>query len=336
MAKNKKTENKKNFFNTGLNKYISKMSKLSLMLIVFIFVGLWVVAFQLVKNKTDVYLITPAYQHSFYEDDISSSASVIAIRTYDENDEEKLVYRIIINNEGRLVEGKDPKYRITSCRSSAGLVEKINETDVKDMQYFSEQSASTPISHYFTINSTEASHPKYIYERIQYKKGSEDKVFSYKEEIELQPTTNDIEKFDIAYNNVGDATLMNIKENDIKIGSLQLKSLYADDYDRYNCGLRVILNDRNIKFHIDVQSWIINEDGEYLPFIGVYNYNSQSSTLSLNNYYIYPQTKAKYLCAKITYYSDNSENGIVMYYKQDFNKLATTFSTTAESVDGNW
>ena len=74
-----------------------------------------------------------------------------------------------------------------------------------------------------------------------------------------------------------------------------------------------------------MQSWIVTEDGEYLPFIGVYNYTGVSKRFSNSGREIDERLKPEYIAVKVVYRDETNKQEYVSYLKQDITKIKGTF-----------
>ena len=83
-------------------------------------------------------------------------------------------------------------------------------------------------------------------------------------------------------------------------------------------------------FHIDMQSWVVTKDGEYIPFIGVYNYTGPSKRFTSSGKEINEKDKPAYIAVKVVYTDETNKTEYVSYIKQDITKIKGTFSTNQE------
>ena len=81
-----------------------------------------------------------------------------------------------------------------------------------------------------------------------------------------------------------------------------------------------------------MQSWILTEDGKYLPFIGVYSYSQQKTNYSQTGINVYKQLKPEYIVAKLRYYF-NENDYQDYYFKQSFDKLPSSFQSSPNAAD---
>ncbi len=340
--KNKEKEIKENTFFQKVNNNINKLSKTSLILIVFVYAIALACVYALF-NTNDDYIVTPNYKHVQFDENINPQISIVAIRNFDSNNKMTLKYQISANIYGRISEESeiDPYYQITNFKMSASTVENTKSKKENSVYYFQEQNSyKTPVTHSYTIdNSTVDQHPSIFYVLLQYKKAGVEKISTFKEEVMLQPSSNDIEKLENYYLNNGSlVSSINFKnKSDVVIGNLQFIS--TDVGTEYNAGVKISMKELSYatRHHIDMQSWIETSTGEYLPFVGVYSYSSQKSQYSQSSKSINKQLNPKYICAKLKYYYSDTEYD-EFYFKQDITNLADAFSSTplvGDDLDNN-
>ena len=321
-----------------INKRISKLSKLALILILTIYALALVGIFALVNaNKT--YLVVPEYEHVYWDQQLNPQITIIGRRTFDEDNKMTLKYSVNVNVYGRInaESNVDPGYALTDFKMSAATVENVTSSVPNKMYYFTEYTTyHTPTTHYFTLdNSSVDQHPSTLYTMIQYKKSGKSAISTFKEDVFLYPDANDISKVDEYYASSGssDATSRNIKgKNDEVIANIQFTS--SDQGDFYSSGVKITMTNLgySYKHHIDMQSWILTSDGKYLPFVGVYSYTQQKSNYSQSGISVYKQLNPQYIVSKLRYYF--SENDYVDYYfKQDITKLPASFTTAPSAAD---
>ncbi len=362
----------KGFFNWKINVAISKLSNIMLFLFIVLYLVIVILGASVTKKAISAvdkangenyadYIFVPEYEHKFYNNEINTHFAVIAQRTYDSDEKESINYRTIFYNQGRYINGTEPGYRFESFTAKAGLVSDIKNTEINDMYYFTEQKGSTSTSHNYTINNSSGEkNPKYMYFRLIYRSESELREANFYEEIWLTPSKDDIAKFNDIYNSeikgknaeylqytessdpeasnnaigvLNQIKNLNIRNSDdARVGTFQIVATRDEEQKRYSCVVKCNVDNRTNPYHIDLQTWIENENGEYLPFIGAYNFSSDHDYYSSGSYSIYDQTKAKYLCAKVVMY-DKEGSATVSYYKQEIGMLFSSFVIGNDGVD---
>ena len=76
------------------------------------------------------------------------------------------------------------------------------------------------------------------------------------------------------------------------------------------------------------------ENGEFLPFIGVYGYTNQRSNYVQSGRELYKELKPKYICIKtVQYFGERNLDFKVDYFKQDLTKLSDSFTSNPNVGD---
>lgn len=325
--KNTKTE----FSISKINRIIGKINKTGLILIVLCYIVILSFALSMI-GKDISYVTEPNYDHQYYNNEISPQISIVGVRDFDDNKKESLKYSVSVNIAGRQVNNVDPGYKITSFRMFASTKNEITNQLPDGTYYFTEHNTySTPITHNYSINNSEVGqHPSTFYVRLEYEKDGGKKVTTFKENVFIQPTSNDIDGMDSWYHANIDTTVsaINIKPSDdgASVGVVEFQSYDdSENKDIIKAGLRIKITDTNLsKFHIDMQSWIITKDGKYLPFIGVYNYTGPSLRYSNTSKDINKNLKPEYLAAKVVW-TDAKGVQHENYFKQKIDQINDNF-----------
>ena len=344
--KKEKNNQKTEFSIAKINNIIGKMNKTSLVLIVICYVGVLLFALNMIKSDF-VYLNEPNYEHQVYNEEISPQISIVGLRTFDENDEQTLKYSISVNVSARYdAGGTDPKYKITNFRMFASTKAKLTDDNPNSTYYFTEHTTfSTPITHTFTVdNEYKGQHPSTFYVRLQYETNNGTNIETFKENVFVLPTEQEKSLMSEWFNNNYEegkkisAININASKSENPVGILEFQVRKSTDEDKkgiYDTGLRIRITDTNVeKFHIDMQSWIVTKNGDYLPFIGVYNYTGPSLRYTNTYREVDERLNPEYIVAKIVY-RDKNTNKIeeVSYFKQKFTNINETFSTNVETGD---
>lgn len=343
----KNNKERKEFSITNINKIISKINKTGLILIVACYVLILVLALNFV-GKDISYTYEPDYAHQYYNEEISPQITLVGVYDVDDDRSYTTKYSISVSISGRKIDSKDPNYKISSFKMFASTKKELSSSKVDSTYYFTEHTTySTPITHTFTLNSSsEKQHPSQFYVRLQYEKGDVTKVETFKEEVYLQPTSDDIDGMDAWYEeNKSVAGLssakiygINSQSDDSSVGKLEAQC-YMDSEDGkqtgiYKAGLRVSLNDNaKDKFHVDMQSWIVTKKGEYLPFVGVYSYTGSSKQFTKSLVDLDGGLKPEYIVAKVVYRDSDNKSEYTSYFKQNIEEINTAFGSTQEPGD---
>lgn len=338
----KENNNQKTEFSINkINRIISKINKSGLILIVVVYIVILSLALGMV-GKDISYVNEPNYEHVFYNKEISPQITIVGVRDFDDDHgHAHTKYSLSVNVAGRLIDGKDPNYKINSFRMFASTKSDITDAKPSSTYYFTEHTTySTPVTHTFTVDSSDAGvHPSTFYVRLQY--DNKDKPATFKEDVFLQPTADDIDGMDDWYHlntekSPSAANILAFNDQTAPVGVMEVQAYKeTDDEDKYTgkylAGVRLTVNDKiNEKFHIDMQSWIVTEDGEYLPFIGVYNYTGVSKRFSNSGREIDERLKPEYIAVKVVYRDETNKQEYVSYLKQDITKIKGTFSSNQE------
>ncbi|MBO7079447.1 MAG: hypothetical protein J6W64_06530 [Bacilli bacterium] len=328
---------KQNIF-SKLNSKLEKLSKTTLILILVVYALILGGVYALV-TVTRSYLVTPEYEHVYFDEHVNPQITIIGRRTYDDEDKMTLKYSVNVSIYGRINASStvDPGYSLTDFKMSAATVSSLTSKSPSNMYYFTEyKTYTTPTTHYFTIdNSSVNQHPITLYTMIQYKKGSNTAISTYREDVFLYPEASDIAKIDEYFSLASseNATSRNIvNKNSEQIANVQF--IASDQTSSYSSGVKITMQNLgyNYKHHIDMQSWILTEDGKYLPFIGVYSYSQQKSNYTQSGISIDKRLNPKYIVSKVRYYFSDGEYSD-FYFKQSFDKLPSSFQSAPSAAD---
>lgn len=343
--KNQKTE----FSISKINRIISKINKTGLILIIAVYVAILSFALSTVGKEIS-YITEPNYEHQFYNKEISPQITVVGVRDFDDDHgHAHASYSVSVNIAGRHVDSKDPNYKIESFRMFANTKEELIDNELSGTHYFTEHTTySTPITHSFTMDGThDAGHPSTFYVRLQYDKEGNQKVTTFKENVFLQPTSDDEDGMSDWYVINSDkkpsaANILAYNDQTNPVGVIELQAYKDTDEDgkytgKYLAGVRITVEETvKENFHIDMQSWIITEDGEFLPFIGVYNYTGPSKRFTNSGKEIDERLKPRYIAAKVVYRDETNKTEYTSYIKQEITSIKGTFTTNQEvGVNGD-
>ena len=193
MKKENKIQ-KTEFSITKINRIISKINKTGLILIVAVYVA--ILSFALSTVGKDIsYINEPNYEHQFYNKEISPQITIVGVRDFDDDHgHAHAKYSVSVNVAGRQIDSKDPNYKISSFRMFANTKTELIDKNLSGTHYFTEHTTySTPITHSFTMDNGDhdAGHPSTFYVRLQYDKDGTEKITTFKEDVFLQPTSDD-------------------------------------------------------------------------------------------------------------------------------------------------
>ena len=321
-----------------INRIISKINKTGLILIVVCYIGLLSCLLSMVGKEIS-YVSEPNYEHQFYNKEISPQITIVGVRDFSEGSSQpNTKYSVSVNIAGRHIDSKDPNYKINSFRMFANTKKELTDTKLSSTHYFTEHTTyTTPITHSFTMDgASNAINPSTFYVRLQY---DGNKVETFKEEVFLQPTEIEKDKLENWYQNnleTSPSAANILCSADKPVGVIEVQSYVDKDENgkstgKYLAGVRLTVNDDiTDNFHIDMQSWIVTANEEYLPFIGVYNYTGSSKRFTNSGKNIDMKLEPEYIAVKVVYKDKTNNEEHVSYFKQDITKIKGTFSTNQE------
>ena len=137
----------------------------------------------------------------------------------------------------------------------------------------------------------------------------------------------------------GNKDLIKALEKGIVPPTINYKEKDEDNKEtgKYLAGVRITVDEKNNeKFHIDMQSWVVTADEEYIPFIGVYNYTGPSKRFTNSGKEIDERVNPQYIVVKVVYRDETNKTEYASYIKQDISLVKGTFSTNQEvGVNGD-
>ena len=335
-----KDEKKTDHSLNRLNNILKKLNKTSLIGIVVIYILLLAFLLYVIKPRDNYVTFPENYMHEFWNEELSPQITIVANRTVNDN-KVSLRYSITSNTIGR-GESADPHYKL------------LSDDKPDAMYYFTElTSYTTPITNSFTLdNSSKNQHPLTMYARLEYTVDKVKHIASFEEPIMLQPTDSEkteMQKvYDDKYSKYPELAAA-ISKSGPREGTIQF-SLSEKESDKhiYYSGVSIKINDKKTNnYHIDMQSWIITKSGEYLPFIGVYNFSSQRDDYRQSNREIDKRLEPEYICCVLKYTTaakDDSpkeldKQDVKIYYQQKIENLHEYFDaspkTEPEELDDN-
>jgi hypothetical protein len=177
------------------------------------------------------------------------------------------------------------------------------------MRYFFEASKSgysIPLTHHTTVtNFKSVGFSKYFIKVIYNQILDEDNVSKVLRISEEVLTLGKKELNDEAFNN---------SEVDL---SFKIKDINEDKYEGF---ITVDPLDKEAKYHINLQSWLVTKDGKIYPFLGLYNYSHQAKFNPSYQSTIYKNLNVDYIYAKLEC-RDLDGNISRIYYKEAIGNL---------------
>lgn len=338
-------ERKKEFSISSVNNVIGKLNKTSLSLIIIVYICILAIVLSFVGTNIS-YVTEPKYDHVFYNDEITPQISIVAKRTVSSDNNINLKYNFNAYITSRYVDSTAPKLDITNFRMFAITTDSLTNQNKLSNYYFTEQSDyTTPVHHTYTIDNTSVNqHPVNVYVRLAYKSDGEKQIATFKEPIMLQPTNEDKKMLnqwyelnkayydgDTKVSGKSAVDIYGLNDKTTSQGTFEIAAYKDSDSKDYTVNIRVKINNQMTKkFHIDLQTWIINDQDEYLPLIGAYNYSSQVSMYT-NQVDIPAQVKPKYLALKLIYRDQNNTEYNTIYLKQEISEIKESLSTNPDT-----
>ncbi len=297
-----------------INEFVIKLNKSSFMFIIIAYMLLLTLLVVIITPSKN-FIVVPAYQHVVYNDEITPQITLVGIRTFDDDGNMSLRYSVQAKMQGRFNENNvDPKLEIIRFQMSSFL-------ENKKMYYFTEQeNRTTPISHTYTMTTTEVEEniPDQFFIKINYKnKDGESKIATFLENVMLDMPQG------VTYSSVNNIT----SSADPNKTEVDLDFYATKNEEAYLASVSIMVNDMTKKYHIDMQSWVVTESGEVLPFIGVYGYSDQKYSYTLSNREVSLQLKPKELYSYLRYEVEDSNKNVTVKtiaYKTLFSELSTT------------
>ncbi|MFA5543005.1 MAG: hypothetical protein WC008_02930 [Bacilli bacterium] len=293
-----------------INEFIIKLSKSAYMFLIIGYLLILTLLIVLITPKYS-YIVIPQYEHVVYNEDIFPQITLVGLRSFDENDKMTTRYSVQAKLSGRLNEdNNDSKLDILRFQMSAFLT-------TNKMYYFTEHTnRQTPISHTYTMSSTdtEKNIPDEFFIKLRYKDSSgQEKAASFLEDVMLERP---------AGNYTSNTKIFSTTSPDN--ADLELRYRVTQNDTAYQTSVSIIVRDQTEKFHVDMQSWIYTEAGEYLPFIGVYGYSDQKYNYTLSNREVNLKLEPQEIHTYLSYYVEG-DNGVVdkktLLHKASFESL---------------
>lgn len=307
---NKKNNHNPNITKENIFNFPNKINILTIFLI-FILYGLLLFSITIMIFPKDVYSIKLNYEPSTYNEEINPFIFVrgTAIEVKKENSETEIVNETRIFAYIRnLGSNKISKARfIYSGLDSSGV-----------MRYMVESSANgstVPTSHVSSIavRPGGGDFDKFFI-KIRYNIGEDEKVetktLTLSEEV-LHLTKREIKSKKFSSDNtISEILTFNLTFSDKGSGTTQ-----------YESNFEIKMNDET-KFHyLNMQSWIVTEDGEIYPYLGLYNYRDKKSFKPSYITYVNKYIQPKWIYAKVEYTDVETNEMTHLLYKVSVDEL---------------
>lgn len=272
----------------------------------------------------------PKYEHILYQNNINQYIHFTTYRRYkrDTDNSFNVSYGVSVTNTSS-EEGEDNiRENLKFSMSALTVLDK--------MYYFSDMSGfNTPISHSYSMQKLEVDKtyntdyidqtPKAFFINTSYQKTVLDAQnnitkewvsHSLKEELMLELIENN--------KNIYSST-------DVSVDGLFTIIIEVDknpqsEVERYSTKFTIDVPDKTKRYHIDMQSWLVDEKGDSSTHVGVYGYkDSLKNYVSMGRIPIDARFNAKCLYIKVNYY-DELGNNETLLYKNDLENLVTSIN----------
>lgn len=306
---NKTQKNTPNFTKENILNFPNKINIITIFLI-FILYGLLLFSLAVIIFPKDNYSIQLNYEPSTYNEEINPFILVrgTATEVKKDNNETEIVNETRIFAYIRnLGSNKITKARyIYSGLDSSGV-----------MRYLVESSANgstVPTSHNssITVRPGGGDFDKFFI-KVRYNIGenenAETKVLTLSEEV-LHLTKRELKSKNFSTDN----TISEI---------LTLNFTFADkgSSTQFESNFEIKMDDETTFHYLNMQSWIITEDGEIFPFLGLYNYRDKKSFKPSYITYVNKYIQPKWIYAKVNYTDVATNEVCQLFYKVSINEL---------------
>lgn len=300
----------------SINDFILSLNNSAFMFIFIAYLGILLLALFIITPKKS-FIVVPNYEHNTYAEEIVPQITLVALRSKESDGSISLRYNVSAKLHGRLDENNaDPRYPIDRFQMSASLTN-------NQMYFFTEQKdRTTAISHTYTMSTTDLNEniPETFFIKLNYRDlDGEKKIDTFKENIMVDLpaatyTTNNKIKHMAGGNEV----------TDLEVSFIAKKEA---DNNRYLVSVWINVSDMTKKYHVDMQTWIVTEDGQELPFMGVYGYSDQRNSFYLSNREVILDLQPKEIYCRLVYYNVEENKIEYVNYKQELSKLPESYGS---------
>lgn len=290
-------------------KLIGKFNVATLALIVFIYIACLVLVLMAVNPKYSYY-IEPNYEHDTGYSELSNSYQIVYRRVNNNQKiEESYAIRTVINSRTSETDKSDMQLSIVKYLSE------LKQTN--ELEYYLSEISNATTTWARTSSVGEGHEPTAYFGKVLYvDQNNEHKTKTFKEEMfEMPKKLNDYTNGNL------------FKFDDVEFRYYVVVG--RDDND-YLVTMRMSTTTQKY-FHIDMQSWLLTNRGELLPFIGIYGYNN--STWSVANERVISALDAKGIVCKLICYFDDQVYEV--HYKEDFSEMTDLFANIVDKETPN-
>ncbi len=306
-----------------ISSLIVKLNRPSFIILITAYLAVLVLIIFFISPDTSHFVVKPDYEHDLFPEEVRVRYEMVPRYVYDEEKEEtKVNYSLASRLQGTFGEGNiDPRYVVQRFQASAYL-------SSNTMKYLSEKANyQTPITHTLPLNlDGKVIFPENVYTVIKYQ-DQESVIKTQRSEEDFMITLNNRNLF----TRVNDISHMEGEgEAATEVVDVRLAFEKADeDANTVTIGARILLKDYNHRYHIDMQSWVVAEDGKVYPFIGVYGFWDQSTYYRVTNVNFPQQLKPEYIYSELHYYTPVDDE---VGYKEEVIRYMVRIANLANNV----
>ncbi|MDD4211962.1 MAG: hypothetical protein PHY42_00980 [Bacilli bacterium] len=315
-----------------INSFIVKLNRPSFVILITAYLAILVLIIFFISPDTSRFVIRPNYEHDLFPEEVRVRYEMVPRYVYDEEkDETKVNYSLASMLQGTFDEGNvDPRYVVKRFQASVYL-------SSNTMKYLSEKANyQTTISHTLPLNlDGKQIYPETVYTVIKY----EDKESTIKTQRSQEDFMLELKDRSL-FTRVSTISHMEGEgEAATEVVDVRLAFEKVEDSasKTYEIGTRILLKDYAHRYHIDMQSWVVAENGKVYPFIGVYGFWNQSTYYRVTSVKFPQQLKPEYIYSELHYYTPvDDEVGYkdeVIRYMVRIANLPNNVSTTPNYTD---
>lgn len=281
MSKKKEQVQTKNLFQY-VNEFIESLNKVSLLIIFILYasiLGIILNAIPNIKQETYSNPYISDYAHLTYNEDTGTLFKIVYEYELDENKE--ITSTIDLNVYMNTFSGKRT--------ISRQFMPKALLQNGK-MHFFTQYDNYEEVMHNMRIPSD----PKALFVAMDYyDKDGYHKYYTLREDV-LTLTKNELSLYQDEYDNT------NV--------TIYFTKTQENERTYYDFKVQLRNTSNEFSYHVDVQSWAVNDKEEIYPYVGFYNYtNVEKNTMSDKRVAIPDELNIKYIYIKVKYYSSDNK-----------------------------
>lgn len=298
---------------TKINNVILKINRPALVAIVLIYAVILILLITVLFPKQS-FVATPTFPHQITEKDMKVEITIRPTNRINSNKDLTTIFNIATKLEGNFEIGETERYEMPNFQMSSLLTS-------NKMLYFTEYSDRTMIkttTHNYSINnSDEVKIPKEFYIRLKYiDKDDTEQTLTYEEKVLSLGNKRRYSN----YNIIADAEKHSDKDRKTQVRI----DFYGKNQDN-DFSLRSMIEvvDTTVPYHIDMQSWVIADNGEVLMTSGIYGLNNK--TVHNTSDLVPLDIKPQYVFSQLNYYEEGKEPQTI-YYSEKISDLPETIA----------